>query len=324
MRRSAIAITARAAALICVALFVVGAAGAQTPAGRVVFRGNRGESYEIYSMYANGTDLRNLTNLNWAYDEMPDVSPDGARVVFSSTRDSNAEIYVMNADGSDQRRLTENPAIDWRPKWSPDGSQILFFRGGGRGELWILDVNAMGERRLTESGAAGDWSPDGAFVVLPDPDQVTSDLMTIGADGANRASLGIKGFDSRVESPAWSPDGSQIAFEAYKAGQWDVFTVGSDGGSLENVTEDLTEAGAPAWTPDGARIVLSAYVADTQNLFTMAPDGSDVRRLTDHPGHDSYPSWFGSSDLTRSVSAGGKSPFTWAWLKGVGARAGMR
>ncbi len=254
-------------------------------------------------------------------DDWPDVSTDGTRVVFGSTRDSNFEIYVMNADGSDQRRLTGNPEWDSHPKSSPDGSLILVFRGGGgRGELWLIDATTGEERRLTESGGAGDWSPDGTRVVFPDPDPATSDLMTIGKDGANREALDIKGLDSRVDRPAWSPDRSQIAFEAYKGGQWDIFIVDSDGGRPRNLTHAPAEAGAPAWTPDGARVVFAKYVVDTRNLFTMLPDGSDVRRLTNQPGHDNYPSWFGSSNLTRAVSAKGKNPFTWAWIKHAGAR----
>jgi len=39
-----------------------------------------------------------------------------------SERDGNYEIFIMNADGSGQTRLTNNPASDWWPSFSPDGT----------------------------------------------------------------------------------------------------------------------------------------------------------------------------------------------------------
>ena len=36
----------------------------------------------------------------------------------------------MNADGSGQTNLTNNPAFDFDPAWSPDGTKIAFRRAG--------------------------------------------------------------------------------------------------------------------------------------------------------------------------------------------------
>jgi Tol biopolymer transport system component len=135
-------------------------------------------------------------------------------------------------------------------------------------------------------------------------------------------SLGIGGFGNGLAHPAWSPDGTHIAFDALRGGQWDIFTVENDGGRLRNVTNSSASSSTPAWTPDGARIVYNSGIENNRSLYTMLPDGGDVHRLTNHPGRDEHPSWFGSSDLTRDVSAKGKNPFTWAWIKHAGARTG--
>ncbi|NIM51841.1 MAG: hypothetical protein GTO22_21785, partial [Gemmatimonadales bacterium] len=45
-------------------------------------------------------------------------------IAFMSDRDGNWEIYVMGADGSNPVRLTDNPASDYDPAWSPDGTRI--------------------------------------------------------------------------------------------------------------------------------------------------------------------------------------------------------
>ena len=51
----------------------------------------------------------------------------GPKIVFGSVRNGgNHDIFVMDQDGGNQVRLTNNPAYDDQPKWSPDGSKIVF------------------------------------------------------------------------------------------------------------------------------------------------------------------------------------------------------
>jgi len=80
------------------------------------------ETYELYVMDADGTNIRQLTN-NAAYDGNPRWSPDGRLIVFSSDRAQTGhwEIYVMDADGSHVRRVTNTPsdATAINPVWHP-------------------------------------------------------------------------------------------------------------------------------------------------------------------------------------------------------------
>jgi TolB protein len=85
---------------------------------RILFQSDREGNSEIYTIKADGSDLRRLTD-NPANDENPTWSPDGRRIAFSSSRDGNAEIYVMDAEGGLPTRLTRNPAKDDTPVWSP-------------------------------------------------------------------------------------------------------------------------------------------------------------------------------------------------------------
>ena len=85
------------------------------------------ETFEIYVMNSDGTDMKNLSNRP-GKDASAKWSPDGRLIVFESSRgDGHTEdIFVMDADGGNVRRLTVDPAADWIPYWSPDGKWISF------------------------------------------------------------------------------------------------------------------------------------------------------------------------------------------------------
>ena len=89
----------------------------------LVFAGGQGDDFSIFSMRADGTRQRNLTDN--AGDGWPAWAPDGRKIAFASFRDAtdedaeNAEIYTMDADGSNQVNRTENPAFDFQPDWQP-------------------------------------------------------------------------------------------------------------------------------------------------------------------------------------------------------------
>jgi dipeptidyl aminopeptidase/acylaminoacyl peptidase len=112
----------------------------------------------------------------------PTWAPDGSRLAFSRhTRVDTIDcvpappacsgghtevaddLYSMNADGSDIRQLTSSPDVDeLDPSWSPDGSQIAFYRrpegrGNEFGEVWVMNAEGSGQRRVA-LGANPEWS----------------------------------------------------------------------------------------------------------------------------------------------------------------------
>ncbi|MGH7475318.1 MAG: hypothetical protein ACRELD_03445 [Longimicrobiales bacterium] len=82
-------------------------APAWSPDGRrIAFDSTRDGNWEIYTMAADGSDVRRLTT-DAADDTRARWSPDGRRIAFQSWRHGGGmEVFVMNADGTDVRRLT--------------------------------------------------------------------------------------------------------------------------------------------------------------------------------------------------------------------------
>ena len=104
------------------------------------------ETWEIYVMNADGTDMKNVSNRP-GKDNNAKWSPNGKLITFESTRgDGIEDIFVMDADGGNVRRLTDHPENDMLPHWSPDGKWISFtsYRQGREGTLSdIADIYVM-------------------------------------------------------------------------------------------------------------------------------------------------------------------------------------
>jgi TolB protein len=69
----------------------------------------------------------------------------------------------MHADGSGATRLTNNPAFDFSPTWSPNGTKIAFVsERAGNDEIYVMSANGTGVTRLTNNPAIDQepaWGP---------------------------------------------------------------------------------------------------------------------------------------------------------------------
>src|SRR5262249_15489206 len=56
-----------------------------------------------------------------------DISPDGRWLALGNLRDRQEDIFVMRADGTELSRVTDDDARDRVPRFSPDGSSLVFY-----------------------------------------------------------------------------------------------------------------------------------------------------------------------------------------------------
>ncbi len=84
---------------------------------------------EIYTCNADGTDLKQITNLggaNWA----PYFHPSSKKIIFASNHHTTGgrvfNVFAINLDGTGLQQLTHDKIFDSFPMFSHDGKKIVF------------------------------------------------------------------------------------------------------------------------------------------------------------------------------------------------------
>jgi Tol biopolymer transport system component len=182
------------------------------------------------------------------------------------------------------------------PAWSPDGQKLAFvsFRAGRVGDIYSIDPDGRGERRLTTTAAHEDmprWSPDGrkiAFVRHTGAGATNFHIFVMNADGSEQTQLTHAGAANFA--PTWSPDGSKIAFVSTRdsttfAPNSEIYVMNADGSGERRLTTHPRLDDSPDWSPDGSLIAFASdrTAIQTTRIFVMRADGSEVRALTNHP-----------------------------------------
>jgi Tol biopolymer transport system component len=197
-------------------------------------------------------------------------------IVWSSSRLGNHDLFTMNTDGSDVKQITKGDQVDWFPRFSPDGSKILFCRSksgwvserdANVSEKWdIYTVKPDGSEvvKVVDSASWGSWVGSDEIVFVRSGKILRTKLgsgkETVVVDSAG---TDLEGVD--LQQPELSPDGKFVAItlrgSKRETGVWDI------------AKKTWTQTGLGCqinWTPDGASIY---WVNPTGN------GGSEVFRM---------------------------------------------
>ena len=144
-----------------------------------------------------------------------DFSRDGQWVTYVAYPEGT--LWRSRLDGSERLQLTFAPMEAMVPKWSPDGSRILFYGVGAGKEQSAYWISASGGEAKPVSTGRGEqmntcWSPDGDSVMYSDFPFYWKGPRPVAIHVLN---LKTQNVESLPESdgffaPSWSPDGRYV------------------------------------------------------------------------------------------------------------------
>ena len=231
-----------------------------------------------------------------------DVSPDGRQVVFAqSVGPGRTGLALLERASGKVSALTDPGDLaltDQNPRFSSDGSQLIFTRGQhSQQRLWLLPVSAPARARMLVDasgllyGAA--WLPGDTAVVLAGDlfgyralyraDAATGALEFLGARGARY--------------PDVSGDGALLYEVAdYQANLWRV-DLRDPQAEPQPITQSQRYNNQPFFSPDASRLAFASNRDGLEALYLARPDGSGVERLVLDPGQRWVrPSWHPNGD----------------------------
>ncbi|MBN1678912.1 MAG: PD40 domain-containing protein, partial [Anaerolineae bacterium] len=259
----------------------------------VAFVSERDGNPEIYSIMANGSGLRRLTE-NDVLDGGPTWSPDGARIAFHSQRDGGLDIYVMNADGSGVQRLTDHGATDYAPAWSPDGGRIAFVsERNGNADIFVMNADGSNVQQITSDQAQETqpvWSPDGSKIAYASNAGGTYEIVVINADGTAPQQI-TNLFGANGWHPAYNGIGTLVALSIERDNLADIYTMTPAGQNVTRLTPESDQLTSTDWSPDSRYLAHMSTQTGITDLYVLDTARDYLFRLTEDPDEDYDPDW---------------------------------
>lgn len=151
-----------------------------------------------------------------------DVSPDGETIVFELLGD----LYLLPIEGGEAERLTKGMAFDSQPRFSPDGTRIVFVSDqSGSENLWTITPDGTDTTQVTdEEGSlfqSPEWTPDGEYIVASKSEGLgTSKLWLFHTEGGSGQALVSEPENLKMMGAAFGEDPRYIWY-AERTGSWD-------------------------------------------------------------------------------------------------------
>jgi len=217
------------------------------------------------------------------------ASPHGTRIAYWGSHSGGIrDLWTAPlAGGGEPVQLTDDPAIDWAPRWSADGSMIYFSSNrGGNMNLWRVPVDEgsgrpQGPPEAVTNGALGSaydasFSRDGTRMIY--------------AVGGLRARIERVRFDSQTEAVVGAPVLVGAGLSAREVGGRVIFVVASpnediavirpDGTGRHKLTDDPYRDRMPRISPDGQQVAFTSDRGGGFDIWSLRVDGSGLTRLT--------------------------------------------
>ncbi len=225
------------------------------------------------------------------------------RIVWSSSRVGNHDLFTMNTDGSDVQRITSGDTVDWFPRFSPDGTRILFCRSkqgwvserdANASEKWdvlTVEPDGSGATKVVDGASWASWISNEEILFVRGTKIFRQTL-----GGEERQIMDSEGVPelegALLQQPELSKDGRYLAItlrgSKRETGLWD----------LEEKKWTQTGLGCQInWTPDqtaiywvhptgngGSRILRMPVEAGAQ----VGDSSLDELQLMDLPGRRSH------------------------------------
>ncbi len=235
-------------------------------------------------------------------------------LAFIGERTGKPEVYTGDLFMGDVKQITKDKALALTPRWSPDGTRLLYtsyFRTGFP-DIFQLDLGSFQRNTFvsfkgTNSGAR--YSPDGRNVAMVLSGEGNPEIYVGNAQGRQ---ITRKTRTTAIESsPCFSPDGSQIVFCSDAAGGPQLYVMPASGGAARRLPTRVSGYCAePDWSKaDPSKIVFTVREGRGYQIAVYDLKTGTAKVVSQQSGDAVEPSWLadGRHVVFTARSAGSSS-----------------
>ncbi|MGN7513844.1 MAG: S9 family peptidase [Allomuricauda sp.] len=253
----------------------------------------------VFGQVQSNLELLDIFNMEYVSD--PQISPDGSKIIYVRNfkdvmTDRNlSNLWVINFDGSNNRPLTTGNHNDFAPKWSHDGTKIVFKSNMADDKMklylmWLDTKETMALTNTPQSPGAVSWSYDDRYVAF-----------NMFVPEANKSIIKMPG---KPEGAEWNKPPKYIdkmnyrgdGAGYYKGGNSQLFTLPITGGTPKQLTFSEFDHGGPIWAKDNKHLYFSANFhkdeemepADSE-IYAINVNDGEITPLTKRYGPDTHP-----------------------------------
>lgn len=251
---------------------------------------------EIYIADYDGENQKRVT-VGRTLNITPRWSPDARSIAYTSYRRGEPQIFVSHIYEGTLDELTKGAGSgqNWLPAWSPDGQKVCFgsTRGGGPSQLYIVNKDGSGLRRLTDDrwvNTTPTWSPSGNQIAFVSDRTGNPQIYVINADGAGQVQR-ISTTEAYADKPSWSPPPyNEIAYTARTGPGNDIKIIDMATRQVRQITFGEGTNESPTWAPNGRHFAFMSTRSGREQVFTIDRLGKGLKQIT-KTGNNQQPDW---------------------------------
>lgn len=216
-----------------------------------------------------------------------------ARLASIGTRTGKPEIYTSDLFFGEVKQITHDNAFALMPRWSPDGSKLLYtsFFKSGAPDIFQIDLRSSQRSTFVSfrgTNSSARYSPNGQQVAMVLSGEGTPEIYISNAQG-RQVSRKTRS-DAVKSSPCFSPDGSRVVFAMEPGPQ--LYVMSTAGGPVTRVSSGFTYCAEPDWSrANPNKIAFTAMQGRNFQIAVLDLSTRQSQKVSKAPFDGVEPSW---------------------------------
>ena len=212
-----------------------------------------------------------VTNISFAQEK---------RIAYCSNQSGSGylQVFIMDEDGSDKKQLTDLSENCKKPKWSPDGKQIVFYTDAG--QIYLIknvdSVKSIKDPSFVCSGTYPSFMADGSQIIFNDDYE---DVLSIWVIDTAMGSQPVVLTDGRYSNmQAVSKSGSEIFYSGFINGYKCIMAMDMNDTTdnyISKVSKNSEANLEPDVSSDGNKICYASFDDNLKGTIRIFEDGKE-------------------------------------------------